>query len=178
MTQASFFKHNNLTQNIIENIKLRRFIISVLAGILCLSLSSYNISYMVSNTEININWSLVFPIMISIAYGMKAGGVSAISGGALYPFLLWPENGWANIITSISLLVLFVMLGYIYDNKIWKSRKLRFHYRAILSSIVFISFMSLTYLLIYDELLALNPPFWIGDTINGMSNSILLKNSY
>ena len=144
MKQASFSKHNSWNQNIIGNLNVRKFIISVLAGILCLLLSVYNISYIVGDIEINIVWSLIFPISISIAYGTKEGVISALSGGALYPFLLWPENGWANVVISISLLLLFILPGYIYKNKIAKSRELRFYYRAILATILFIGFISFT----------------------------------
>ena len=63
-----------------------KLLISVLAGILCFIFSKYSIPLKTSGIEINVPWSVIFPFIISLAYGKKYALISGLAGGALYPF--------------------------------------------------------------------------------------------
>jgi len=46
-------------------------------------------------------WSLLFPMMASLAFGAAGGVLSALAGPVLIPFLLWPGQGWASALFSL-----------------------------------------------------------------------------
>ena len=106
-----------------SNIKLSNIIISITAGLACFILSPYSKSYLIGDTVINIPWVLIFPVIITLAYGYKEGLLAALSGGALFPFILWEENGWANIINSLNLFLLILFLGVVFHNIRYKKSK-------------------------------------------------------
>gem|GEM_PF-5367728 len=50
-------------------------------------------------------WSLLFPMMASLAFGAMGGLLSALAGPVLIPFLLWPGQGWASALFSLCCLI-------------------------------------------------------------------------
>lgn len=82
--------------NMIESDK-RKILISVISGLLCFFLSPYGIQISWDVITISLPWSIVFPILVSIVYGWKYALIAGLSGGALYPFYLWVNNGYPNL---------------------------------------------------------------------------------
>ena len=63
-------------------------------------------------------WSLLFPMVASLAFGAAGGLISALAGPVLIPFLLWPSQGWASLIFSLSCLTWFGWTGYCAKSRI------------------------------------------------------------
>jgi len=161
------------------SLKVSKIFISIIAGILCFGFSTVNTSYEMGNTVINIPWSLIFPVVIAMAYGYKLGFISALFGGAWYPFILWQENGWANIINSLNLFVLIVLIGFIFQYI--RDRKSERKTVVIISIILsFLLVHTFFYLIAFNYFLQLNPPFWTNETVTyyppRIINSIYIKN--
>ena len=57
-------------------------------------------------------WSLLFPMVAALVFGPSGGLVSALAGPVLIPFLLWPGQGWASLLFSLSCLIWFGWTGY------------------------------------------------------------------
>lgn len=158
-------------------VNFQKIFYSIVAGILCFLLAPYSISFDWDVITIDIPWSMLFPIIISIAYGWKYGLLTALSGGALYPFYLWINNGWANVATFVfySLFLLFIGLTK-------HKRFLVFAKHQILKLgivFVFISIILIVYYsLIFNKLLSLNPAFWNKETINYLEQHIINSFAY
>ena len=165
----------------LSNIVTRRKIwISILLGILSLVVSPFGITAILGETRIDIPWALFLPILISMAYGWRFGLLAGLSGGALYPFLLWPNNGWANVSTTMVYLLYYALLGIAYDKSIIKNIK-KIPVRVFIVIDLIIIVFCLYYLLLFNPILKLNPAFWVENSINNFPirvlQSLLLKNS-
>ncbi|WP_346864019.1 PAS domain S-box protein [uncultured Draconibacterium sp.] len=140
--------------------------ISIAAGFLCILLSELHISLQGSVVQIDIPWTLLFPLVISFAYGIRYALISGIFGGAIYPFYLWPVNGWANVLSLIYILVLFVLVGIYSEYRNKNNRK----YSLFKVKTVFIlSYTLLLYVCIvwiYNFFLKMNPVSGSGEFAN------------
>ncbi|HAN76426.1 MAG TPA: hypothetical protein DCQ31_00965, partial [Bacteroidales bacterium] len=100
-----------------------------------------------------------------MAFGWQYALVAGLSGGALFPFLLWVNNGWANVGTTLIFLFFYVLIGLAKDNTIFAKIKripFRFLYALIVSFIIIYLFDGF----FFNPLLALNPPFWTNKVLN------------
>ena len=151
-----------------------KIFISILLGILCLYFSQFGIKVFIGITRIDIPWSIIFPLLSSIAFGPRYGLISGLAGGAFFPFLLWSNNGWANVLTFILILIFYFLIGLINSNKIWRN-----NFSAILRLSIllgsFIILFSASFLLFFNPLLSLNPPFWTSIYITSIGNDLLVS---
>jgi len=156
------------------SLKISKIILPIIAGLLCFVFAPFNKSYDVGVTVINIPWSLIFPIIISIAYGYKSGIIAAVSGGAFYSFILWEENGWANIINSSNIFILIIFVGFIfhYIRNIKSNKKVLLIVTTIITYFLFYSFL---YLVAFKYFLSLNPPFWTDNVVNSYPPNVILS---
>ncbi len=149
-----------------------KLLVSILFGLISFVLSPFGFSTQIAEVTINIPWIILLPIMASLAFGWRYGFIAGITGAAFYPFLLWPEEGWLNVLTTFLYLVFFTSIGIVNGMEITHG----FRRLWLKASIVFILFVGLLYLTFYNlinPLLSLNPPFWFKDTINYMDPSFL-----
>ena len=150
----------------------RKIWISILFGILGLVLSPYGINVTLGEISVGIPWSLFFPIIIAMAFGWRLGVLSGLSGGALFPFLLWGSNGWVNLSTTLVYLFFYALMGVAYDKSIAKRLK-KIPIRAFIAISLFIIVCYFYYIFLFNPILNLNPPFWVENTINHLSLKVL-----
>jgi signal transduction histidine kinase/CheY-like chemotaxis protein len=153
----------------------RGYGIAIASGILCLVMAPYGIGVTIDGTSIDIPWSLAFPMIIAMAYGVRHGLVAAISGGALFPFLLWPDNGWSNVFTTANYFILFAVLGAI--QPIVVRDEIRKSMRALLLvMLLFTGFFIPSFMVLFNRFLSLNPAPWQeGDFITSLNPSIIFS---
>ena len=151
-----------------------KIFISILLGILCLYFSQFGLKVFIGITRIDIPWSIIFPLLSSIAFGPRYGLISGLAGGAFFPFLLWSNNGWANVLTFTLIFIFYFLIGLINSNKIWRN-----NFSAILRLSIllgsFIILFSASFLLLFNPLLSLNPPFWTSIYITSIGNDLLVS---
>jgi len=145
--------------------------LSILFGILSALLSRYGINTQLAEIQINIPWSLFFLILVSMAWGWKYGLLAALAGGIYFPFILWPNNGWTNPFTAFIFLGYFVLIGYLYNSPKLK-HKILWYLGAIT---LFASALFIFDGLLFNALLAINPPFWTNQTINSLTQKIVMQ---
>jgi PAS domain S-box-containing protein len=151
----------------------KKLLISLAAGLLCLFLSLFSISVHSETIRINIVWSVLFPIIVAMAYNFRYGLLAGLTGGAWFPFLIWAYNGYANLLNFLLLLLLYVVAGKI------KPSGINYSYRAFLSRLgigilILVPAFTLGYIVLFNKLMLFNPPFWVSQTTNHFGNRILL----
>jgi PAS domain S-box-containing protein len=148
-------------------------IISTISGLLCFLGAFFLIQFNLS-IKINIVWSLIFPLFVTLAWGRKYGLISMTFGmGAFFPFPIWAKNGWANLAIIFHLLIMVTIHGY-------GAEKRRQGNKSVFYNIYFLQGVySGIYILIaitlFPWLLKFNPPLWYKDAITSIdTNSLLL----
>ncbi len=150
----------------------RKILLSILLGFLSLLLSSYGIQVIIRDIQVNIPWTIFMPILVALAYGWKYGLAAGLSGGALFPFLLWSNNGWGNFGTSLIFLAFFTFLGFAAERIIFK--KITNSLIRILIAVI----VSILCLFVFDgflfiPFLGMNPPFWEPNTLSSLPQELM-----
>jgi PAS domain S-box-containing protein len=152
----------------------KKNIYAVLAGFFALGFAKYGISINVENITLNLVWSVTLPLLISLAYGPRHGLLAGLSGGAWYPFLLWPSNGYANLITTFILMGLFWLSGFINPEKQGYSFR-KFLLRFSIVAFCYLAVLVLGYNFLFNRFLEWNPSFWtIKEYVNYINPRILI----
>jgi len=160
MIDFSYFKTN------------RKVWLAILFGILSLILSPYGIAAHMGNIHINIPWALFLPIIIGMALGWRFALIAGLSGGAFFPFLLWANNGWPNVSTSLLFLHFYVLLALVYEKTFLKKLK-KMPVRIFLAFLIAIVVLYIYYLFLFNPILKLNPVFWAQNAINSIPIEVL-----
>ncbi|MFZ4401631.1 MAG: PAS domain S-box protein [Bacteroidales bacterium] len=152
--------------------KNKKFLISILVGVFTLILSPYGIEANLGEIRIDISWILFLPILTSMAFGWRYGLVSGLSGGALFPFLIWANNGWVCLSTSIIYLCLYIIVGFVNETNYFKKIQ-KLPVRLILALTVWILLLSFYVCFLLNPILTLNPPFWNANSINNIPLNVI-----
>src|SRR5579859_1089052 len=100
-------------------------------------------------------WSLLFPMVAALVFGASGGLISALAGPVLIPFLLWPSQGWASLIFSLSCLIWFGWTGYCAGRRPAAPRW--WNHPAIAPAAPLLATLAL-YLLVFPEAMRLGEP--------------------
>lgn len=150
----------------------RKVWLSILLGIVCLLWSPYGTQAVFGDVHINFSVSLFLPILIAMAFGWRYGIIAGLCGGALFPFYLWPEDGWANLATSVIYIGIYAMVGIATDTKYVK--KITSLPVKILLLLVAVILLFLFYFgFLFNAILSFNPAFWNTNTLNHIPSEIL-----
>ena len=148
------------------------FIRSILLGLAGFFGAFLSVSVSLPPLSITILWSYALPLLASMAYGAKYGLVSGLVGlGAFFPFLLWPGNGWANVVTTGLFLLLFAWFGYFAEAR---QRQATVWNYPLTVAVPFLGFYFATTLLLYPIALSFNPPFWAATAITALPATVLV----
>ncbi|MDY0201355.1 MAG: ATP-binding protein [Tenuifilaceae bacterium] len=126
------------------------FVISAIFGILSFVLSTLSIEFKIETTTITLTWSVIFPIIVSLAYGMRGAIVSAIFGAMWIPIILWPENGWGLIPNIIAYGLFYLLIGFNSENSNNNGSRLR---KTVFSTIIFVLLYLFLYLFVFRWIL-------------------------
>lgn len=154
-------------------LRYKKTIITIIAGVATFFLSQFGIKANLGEIQISIPWALIFPVCISMAWGWRYGLLSALFGGALYPFLLWESNGYANITNSF-LLGLFIWVVGFGFKKLEVQKSYISRLRPWLYVLAFLAVMGLLYYYIFNVLLSFNPPFWTQIAFTNIPQNVLI----
>lgn len=152
----------------------KKIILAVFAGVLSFALAPLGLSTIINHVQIDVAWSLVFPITIALAYNWKYALLAGLTGGGLFPFLLWPEEGYANLLTASLFISFYVFLG-ISKNHRPASKHLPRCFFVLLVLLLYIPVFVLGYRFLFPPLLSLNPSFWIAETREYLEPGILFR---
>lgn len=156
-----------MIKNIYE--KHYQYFHAILLGQLGFWGSFFAIKFPTDTFSVDIHWSFIFPLLIAMAYGPYYGFISGFFGlGAFSPFILWLDNGWVTLLTSMLYLSWFVYTGHLFQ-LFQQKKKSDF---AFFFFIPFAFFYGLTVYLIFPQLISFSPPPWNPHAHTEMSSQI------
>ena len=136
----------------------RKFLISVLLGLMCFGGSFFPLSFSLPPFSISISWFDFLPLLAGMAFGGRYGFMASTLGfGALYPFVLWPSNGWACLVTSLLLISWTTANGYLRG---LRQRKPAFWNLSHLVYPISVLVYNAGVLALFPLAMRFNPPFW------------------
>ena len=172
-TKSRFLLNQMNKPKWIDNlVNLRKTTIAIAAGLATFVFSHFGISVDVGLVTITLPWALLFSIVAAFALGPRYALIIAFSGGALYPFLIWPSNGYANIANTLLLVILIVMIGASGFYKSYRQSTEIFK-KVVTIYVTYVVLISISYLIIFNHLLKFNPPFWTTKTLTWLPQGIL-----
>lgn len=146
--------------------------ISILFGLLGFLGTFFTTSIEFSGFSINFIWSIILPLVVSLAYGPWYGLFSILFGGTfLYPFFLGYNNGYASLIPSFSLFLFIGLHGY---GAMKRARKKRLIYDPFVLQGLYAGVRFALYWYLFPRLIAGNPPFWHPEAITEISQDIVV----
>jgi PAS domain S-box-containing protein len=135
-----------------------KFFISFMLGLTGFLGSFFTLNFSSPPFFISINWFDFLPLLAGMAFGGRYGLIASTLGlGAIYPFILWPNNGWACLVTTILLIYWPAANGYF--------RRLRERSPALWNNPnviypVSVLIFNLAILIFFPVAMRFNPPFW------------------
>lgn len=148
----------------IYKLDLYKIVFSILFGLLGFAGSFLSFGVRFDIIKINFVWSMIFPVCITLAWGKFYGLTSMLFGlSFLYPFFLWKYNGFANIISSVNLILWVLLQGIGAENR----RKNKKPYNnPYFVQIVFSILSSFLFLSVAMQLYKLNFFFSLSNTLS------------
>ncbi len=111
------------------------------------------------------------PLLAGMAFGGRYAFIACTLGlGALYPFVLWPSNGWACVVTCVLLIFWPTANGYMRGVR---QRKPAFWNHPQLVYLLTILIFNAVMLTLFPLVMRLNPPPWYPHAELSMPLSIL-----
>jgi len=149
----------------------KKALISVILGALGFAGSFITLNFSVLPFSLSINWFDFLPLLAGMAFGGRYGLIASTIGlGAVYPFFIWSDNGWACLVTSLMLVYWPTANGYMRG---LRHRRPAFwnhpHLVYLLSVLVFNSILYI----FFPIAMRFNPPFWNPKAELAMSTSTL-----
>lgn len=152
---------------------LYKIIVSITLGIIGFIGVFYSSRFDFNGFSINFIWSMILPILVTLAWGIKYGLIS-ISLIISYPFIVGSYNGWASFVPAVSLLLLIIIHGYGAKKRIEKQS---FFYHIYSLQLIYILMRFCLYLWIFPMLIQLNswhPPFWSSIAYGSLGIDIIM----
>lgn len=122
---------NNLRKKISQRQKvlshvLYKTLISVGLGIIGFIGTFFVLRIEVDQFNLDFVWSMIFPMLVTQAWGIKYGLLSSVVGlSAFHPFYLWQNEGLACFVSFFSTIVWFILHGYGVEKR--KQSKMHFY---------------------------------------------------
>lgn len=167
---------------ILKQIKDKKYkiIISTVFGLLGFFANFFSIK-IINLSEIGFNvhllWGLIFPLLITLAWGWKYGLIAALSGGCQTMWWLWFADGY-GVLYSVPVFSLWIIWhGFWAD---YRRDKSKWYYNKYLMEIPFRIISAAGFYTVFRYLVSLNPPpwaFYIKNNYIQLSwvNSVVLK---
>jgi signal transduction histidine kinase len=141
-----------------KKLNIYKCIVSIALGFAGFIGIFYSTRFDFNGFSINFPWSIILPMLVSLAWGVRYGIISiTLSLIVLYPFILGSYNGWASIVPSVSL-CLWIIIHGIGGQKRLNTNK--YYYNIYFLQFIYIVFRMLVYVIFFPVLIRFNPPFW------------------
>lgn len=135
-----------------------KLIVSLLFGLIGFFGSFLSIELKLPDVTLSFIWSLIFPLVVSLAWGRKYAIISSVIGlCGFFPFFVWSNNGWGALVVSPIYIFWFYFNAYFAEKReVYKSTI----FNIYIVNIFFFSVLALVYLILLYNISQLNPAFW------------------
>ena len=149
----------------------KKVLISIFLGVLGFVGSFFTLKFSVPPFSLSINWFDFLPLLAGMALGGRYGLVASTIGlGAVYPFFIWSNSGWACLVTSLMLVYWPTANGYMRGLR--QRHPAFWNYPQLVYPLSVLVFNSILYLF-FPIAMRFNPPFWNPKAELAMSTSTL-----
>lgn len=146
---------------------LYKTIVAISLGLLGFAGTFFTLKINVGMIRLDFIWSLLFPMLVTQAWGRKYGLISLFIGlGAFYPFYLWLNEGWGCVVGFSNTIVWFILHGYGAEKR--KQLK-KYIYNIFLIEVLCLLIASVFYFFIYPLSIKYNSYFFYKNTIATIS---------
>lgn len=133
-------------------------LIAVGLGLICFVGTFLVLKFNVGPLNLDFVWSLIFPMLVNLAWGTKYGLISLYIGlGGFHSFYLSKNGGWACFVSFLINLIWFISHGYGLEKRKQSSSYL---YNVYFIEIFCLLVNLILYLFLFPLLVKYNPPFW------------------
>lgn len=140
------------------NIEPKKLIISILLGLAGFVASFYSLNFNNPPYVVSIEWCDSLPLLAGMAFGGRYGLIAAILGlGAFYPLALYPNNGWACILTITLLALTYFAVGYFTG---LRRKNPTFWNLPLITYPLVVLVYNILFRILFPIALSFNPPFW------------------
>ena len=151
--------------------QLYKFLTSIILGLIGFIGIFYSTRFDFNGFFINFPWSIMLPLMVTLAWGPKYGIVSITFGLViLYPFILGGYNGWGSFVPTISLCIWIFIHGYGAEKRLKVDK---WYFNIYFLQFVYIIVRMIIYMSLFPILVSFNPPFWNLEAYTEISFSII-----
>lgn len=149
----------------------KKTVISVILGLAGIVGTLFSFNFEFPPHTVTFIWSLFLPMLAVQAFGWRYALIAVTLGGAVFfPFILWPTNGWVNIICVLLYAGWYIWHGYCADLRQVNARWWNNMYGAqAIYTIVFTAVLLLT----FPPTFRLNPPFWYPAAATSMPSEVI-----
>ncbi|MZQ99717.1 MAG: GHKL domain-containing protein [Acidaminobacter sp.] len=158
----------------LKNIKLERnkLILSWMIGLFSLAGIFFSTRLAFNEFSINFPWSLILPMVVTLAWGRFYGMVCLVLGGVIiYPFILGPYNGWASLVPVISYGLWIQIQGW---GKGHREGSKALRYNAYFLQVIYSLARMGLYIALFPILLKLNGVYLYPNALNSMSTDVIV----
>jgi PAS domain S-box-containing protein len=125
----------------------------------------FKIEVRIEPIALTFGFGLTFLMLSAISYGMRGAVWSCLLGlGVFYPFLLWQDNGWANLATSSYLFLMILSQGLISSWSRSNPTVYKWAWSFGIQTIFSIGYFFLLHS-VYPMVLAYNPAPWAPNSL-------------
>lgn len=140
-----------------ENYKI---IISIIIGIIGFIASYHSVQLNYGIVKIVFNWGLIFPLLVTMAWGVRYGIISQCFGMTIFhPFYLNRYYGWVCFVSMLAYFIWIVIIGS-------ESKRARRRFISLfIKQLKYILICILLYSAIFPVLVYNNPRFWNSEAV-------------
>jgi PAS domain S-box len=159
---------NNLRRKIsprqeVLSLVLYKTLISVSLGLIGFIGTFFASGLKVDQFNLDFVWSLIFPMLVTQAWGVKYGILSSVIGlSAFHSFYLWQNEGWACFVSFLINIVWFILHGYGVEKR--KQYK-KYIYNIYFIEIFCLLINSVLYFFLFPLSIKYNLHSWYNDAI-------------
>lgn len=147
--------------------------ISLIFGLLGFLGTFCSIQFHYADVNINITWSLIFPLLVAMSWGKRYGCISIFLGlPVLYPFYVGGYNGWACFVPAFSLYLWIIILGYGAEKR--NQQVKTFYNNTYFLQFIYIITRVTLYFTAFPFLYRFNPPFWHLDAYTTIEYKVII----
>lgn len=141
-----------------KNIDIYKISTAIVLGFLGFIGTFYSSRFDFNGFSINFTWSIILPMLVTLAWGRRYGIISITLGFVfLYPFFLGSYNGWASMVPALSLYLWTMLHGYGSRKRL---REKSLYYNIYFLQFIYIIIRLALYITVFPILIRFNPPFW------------------
>jgi PAS domain S-box-containing protein len=131
---------------------------AMLAGLAGFALDT-PLDILVEPVRVSLIFGSVLPMVVALAWGWRAGlAAGALGLAAFHPFVVWEDNGWANLPTSLMNCLWFALHGWAATGR--EGGRGRWWHNAYVVELAFDLLFAFYILTVFRWSFALNPAPW------------------